>query len=164
MQGYRGESAWPAAHAHQPPPERQPMTPALASCEVCSHHPLSSLFMKDGSQYEECPQCGLIRIHPQPADETLENIYQNDYFAAWGKSEGDFRVLKRKTFTSILDMLPQEKRSGKLLDVGAASGILMGLAQEWGFQSYGVEASRDGAAAIAEKFGTDRAFSDQGQD
>ena len=44
------------------------------------------------------------------------------------------------------------------MDVGAASGILMDLAQDWGYQSYGVEAARDGASAIARKFGADHVF------
>lgn len=129
-------------------------------CEVCNHKSLTSLFEKDSYHYEKCPNCGLIRIHPQPTDEALEAIYQNGYYAAWGETEDVFRSIKRKTFTSLLNMIPENIRGGKLLDVGAATGILMELACEWGYEPYGVEASQDGAASIARKFGAERLFAD----
>jgi ubiquinone/menaquinone biosynthesis C-methylase UbiE len=124
-------------------------------CEVCDHTPLAPLFEKDGYPYEKCPDCGLIRIHPQPTDETLEAIYQNDYYGTWGKSEDVFRSLKQKTFASILNMIPEESRGGKLLDVGAGTGILMELARESCYELYGVEVARDGIEAITRKFGAE---------
>lgn len=129
------------------------------SCEVCNNKVLKHLFEKDGYQYERCENCGLIRIFPQPSDVALEAIYQNDYYGAWGKSEDVFRSLKRKTFASILNMIPEESRGGRLLDVGAATGILMELARELNYAPYGVEVSREGASAISQKFGAERVFS-----
>jgi SAM-dependent methyltransferase len=56
-------------------------------------------------------------------------------------------------------MVPEKSRGGKLLDVGAATGILMEVAQEQGYESYGVEVASDGVETIKQKFGAERVFS-----
>jgi 2-polyprenyl-3-methyl-5-hydroxy-6-metoxy-1,4-benzoquinol methylase len=113
--------------------------------------------MKDGLPYQSCPRCDLIRIYPQPTDEQLDAIYNGSYYKNWGESESDFHKMKRHTFGKLLDRLPRpEKQLPRFLDVGAATGIMMEAAKDRGYEVYGVEVSRDGAEAIAKKFGNER--------
>jgi 2-polyprenyl-3-methyl-5-hydroxy-6-metoxy-1,4-benzoquinol methylase len=127
-------------------------------CGVCGNTLFLLIFKKDSLSYEKCSNCDLIRIHPQPTDEELDAIYQNGYYEAWGGSENAFRIMKRKTFSSILGRLPKKKEKGRLLDIGAATGILMKLAQERGYEVYGVEPSLEGVKIIKEKFGANHIF------
>jgi 2-polyprenyl-3-methyl-5-hydroxy-6-metoxy-1,4-benzoquinol methylase len=115
------------------------------------------LFSKDGFSYQICPGCGLVRLFPQPTDAQLDAIYNGGYFKHWGESESVFYKMKRHTFGRLLDMLPKAaKPQPRFLDVGAATGIMMETAKDRGYEVYGVEASRDGAEAIAKKFGGER--------
>jgi SAM-dependent methyltransferase len=118
---------------------------------------MKRLFHKDGFPYQRCLCCGLVRIFPQPDDAQLDAIYNGGYYQHWGESEAVFHKMKRHTFGRLLDALPPQGKPGaRLLDVGAATGILMETAAQRGYEVYGVEASRDGSAAIAEKFGAER--------
>lgn len=130
-------------------------TPQHPPCEICECRDMISLFHKGDDAYQQCPQCGLIRIYPQPTDDTLAAIYQGNYYQAWGENEDVYRQIKRMTFSSLLRLLPLKTPHGKkLLDVGAATGLLMELASEYGYDVFGVETAADGVAAIARKFGT----------
>ena len=125
------------------------------SCDLCFSENMCPLFEKDGYHYQKCRHCGLIRIYPQPTDEALDAIYNGGYFQAWGNGEDSYKEMKRKTFARLLDMLPEKLQGTKLLDVGAATGVLMEVAQERGFDVYGIEAAKEGAASIMIKFGND---------
>ncbi len=108
-----------------------------------------------------CPGCGLEWLDPQPDDATLERIYRQEYYDAWGLQDDAeaTRSLKRAMFRRLL--VPFARRHGpgaRLLDCGAALGYLMEEAAAAGLEPYGVELSEFGARAIAEKFGPDRVF------
>ena len=129
-------------------------------CEVCDCRDMIAVFQKGNDAYQKCPQCGLIRIYPQPSDDTLAAIYQGNYYQAWGENEDVYRQIKRMTFSRLLRLLPLETPQGKkLLDVGAATGLLMELAAEYGYDVFGVETAADGVAAIARKFGAHKVAS-----
>lgn len=97
---------------------------------------------------------------PPPSDQTLAAIYGQHYYDAWGLDHDAETVgrLKRKTFGFLFDRLPSLQRGSKVLDCGAATGFLLDVAKERGFEPYGVELSEFGAQSIAKKFGADRAF------
>lgn len=118
------------------------------------------MFAKADHQFVRCGGCGLERIDPAPSDETLAAIYGKHYYDAWGLHDNESVVaeLKRGTFGYVFDMLPRSVRGGKLLDLGAATGFLLEVAKERGFEPYGLELSEFGASEIARKFGEGRAF------
>jgi 2-polyprenyl-3-methyl-5-hydroxy-6-metoxy-1,4-benzoquinol methylase len=131
----------------------------MKECEVCANTEMKSLFVKDGFPYQKCPKFGLIRISPQPTDEQLDAIYNGNYYSHWGKDETFFSDMKKKNFSKILDLLPNPKtQNPKLLDIGAATGILMEVAQKRNYAAYGIEAAKDGSKIVEEKFGQDRIF------
>jgi SAM-dependent methyltransferase len=128
---------------------------------ICGNSDFHPLFKKDGYNHEVCRNDGLIRINPQPGDEELEAIYNNadfSYYEHWGRAEDIFQDMKRLTFKRIFSLLPPPEKQARLLDIGAATGILMQVAQNRGYEVYGIEVSRSGAEAIGRKFGPDRVF------
>ncbi|MDB4998320.1 MAG: methyltransferase [Myxococcaceae bacterium] len=136
------------------------MQAALRVCEVCSGTEFTPLFEKDDHRWVKCQSCALERIDPAPTDETLTAIYGKHYYDAWGLHSDASTVsqLKKATFSYVLRQLPSLPRGAKLLDCGAATGFLLEIAKEKGFEPYGIELSEFGANAIAEKFGKDRSF------
>lgn len=136
------------------------MQAQLRSCEVCRGREFSSLFEKADHRFVRCAECGLERIDPAPTDETLAAIYGKHYYDAWGlhRDEETVAQLKKGTFEYVLDALPESVRGGKLLDCGAATGFLLDVAKERGFEPYGIELSEFGANEIARKFGAGRSF------
>jgi len=131
-------------------------------CPICGGSAFRHLFQKDGYDHEICNTCRLIRIHPQPSDEELEEIYNNaerPYYEQWGKEEEVYSRMKRLTFERFFSLLPSAEKQGlRFLDIGAATGIMMQVAEAKGYEVYGIEASRAGAEAISRKFGPDRIF------
>jgi len=136
------------------------MQAALRACEVCSGTQFEPLLEKDEHQWVRCGSCALERIDPPPTDETLSAIYGKHYYDAWGLHEDAQTVslLKKATFGYVLDQLPSLPVDAKLLDCGAATGFLLEIAKERGFEPYGIELSEFGANAIGEKFGADHVF------
>lgn len=118
------------------------------------------MFVKEDHQFFRCTGCALERIDPQPSDETLAKIYGEHYYDAWGlhRDEQTVATLKKATFAYILDKLPTMPRGAKLLDLGAATGFLLELAKERGFDPYGIELSEFGAGEIKKKLGEGHVF------
>lgn len=134
----------------------------MSACEVCASPRSEPLFEKLEHRFVRCGECGLERISPQPSDETLAKIYGAHYYDAWGLHDNEDTVaaLKKRTFKYVLDKLPAgaDGAGAKLLDCGAATGFLLEVARERGYEPYGLELSEFGAQAIAAKFGADRVY------
>ena len=94
-----------------------------------------------------CRDCGHIFANPAPAAEHLLSLYRLTEDPVYeeeaaGRSRNFLRIL------SFLEKLCPEK--GPLFDVGAATGILLHLAEDRGWQPDGVEPS-SWAVRVAEK-------------
>jgi len=132
----------------------------MSVCDVCGSSRFEPMFEKLEHRFVRCSDCGLERISPQPSDATLAKIYGAHYYDAWGlhDSEATVAALKRRTFQYVLDKLPAPPPGTKVLDCGAATGFLLEVARERGYEPYGLELSEFGANEIARKFGADRVF------
>ena len=129
----------------------------MRRCEVCESTDFRPIGEKENHHFVRCTSCGLERVDPQPTDETLERIYGEHYYKAWGLATDAEAVeqMKRSTFQRVLRGIGSGR--GRLLDCGAATGFLMGVAKDMGYDPYGVEISEFGAGKIAERFGKDHA-------
>jgi len=126
-------------------------------CEVCGAGDFRIVGDIAEHHFVGCRRCGLERIDPQPTDETLAKIYGAHYYDAWGlhTDKSSVEDLKRGTFRRVLKGIGQPPAGAKLLDCGAATGFLMGVAKDLGYEPYGVELSEFGAGEIASHFGKD---------
>jgi len=133
---------------------------AARRCEICGGGDFVPRFEKDGHRYVRCRGCGLERIDPPPSDAELAQIYGREYYDAWGLHDADNQAaaLKRATFRGVIAAAGALAPGAKVLDCGAATGFLMQVAAEMGYEPYGIELSSFGARAIADRFGADRVF------
>src|SRR6185312_12738538 len=93
---------------------------------------------------ERCGACGLQRLSPRPTVEEITALYGAEYFKAWGMEGGENQqvaLMKKRTFRRRIGELRRFVNEGALLDVGAASGFLLEVARDAGFEPWGVELS-----------------------
>lgn len=129
-------------------------------CEVCRGNSFRTLGEKVGHTFVRCEECGLERIDPPPTDEELAKVYGEHYYDAWGLKRDEEAVerLKRATFATVVSEAGALKKGARVLDCGAATGFLMQVASDAGYEAYGIELSEFGAGKIGERFGKDRVF------
>jgi len=97
-----------------------------------------------------CEECGHLFADPSPAPEFILSLYGRVEDPAYdeeaeGRSRNFLGILK------TLDRLAPAK--GRLFDIGAATGILLHLAQERGWSPSGVEISAWCVRRASEKYG-----------
>lgn len=128
----------------------------LDRCLACGGRKLRSMamaYLHGGQRYPlaACAACGMRFLAVQPAPEALAALYGADYF------ESEFRCGRatassfdesafRDETRGLLDAFAALGASGRLLDVGCASGWLLKHAIERGWQAEGVEIAPDAVA------------------
>ena len=113
---------------------------------------------KNGFEMYSCPECGLLFVSPLPTDGPL--LYTEAYFRGAGQGHGyvDYDRDKQAmtpTFETYLRMIEKaQEGTGRMLDVGAATGFFLDVARRRGWQTAGVEIS-DFAASAGRNKGLD---------
>lgn len=130
---------------------------SLRDCLVCQR--LSARYFCDKNNYQlyRCGSCGLIFVSEFKVD--TSPVYSDDYFAGAKNGFGyinydEDKEPMREVFNDYLKRIEQLVANGSLLDVGAATGYFLKLAQLRGWQVKGVEISPF-AAEIGKKKGLD---------
>ncbi len=120
------------------------------ACPACGDTPLHYA-KKNGYVFWRSPACGLLFVWPYLKTAPGE-IYQQDYFEGaksgfgYADYDADKSVLEgffRKFLKRLAMHVPQK---GRLLDVGAATGHFVGLAEEADWQAQGIDISAHGVA------------------
>jgi 2-polyprenyl-3-methyl-5-hydroxy-6-metoxy-1,4-benzoquinol methylase len=105
-----------------------------------------NLFIPGDFRLVHCSNCGLVYLNPRPSIESLTEIYPQQYDQYVGTRRQDHSILARldreyglkKRVRNILHY----KQSGRLLDIGCATGDFLDVMQEVpGWDVYGVEPS-----------------------
>lgn len=120
-------------------------------CRPCQSKNLKIFLKRKKRNLVECQNCGLVFVSPLPTAADLKKIYSQEYFlkmepgdetkAGFGhylEEEG----LKREYFRKKLNQIGKQKNKGRLLDVGCATGVFLKLAQESGWETWGVDISQ----------------------
>lgn len=128
------------------------------SCLVCGGKRLHYDFSLGKYRVEECADCGLMRLNPQPTDAELADIYHPNYFAFGDDVEGQAHAseLKSRTADHYLDLLESYIRaplSGSLLEVGCGTGDLLARAAARGLSVTGIEYYAKFAEAASSRLG-----------
>lgn len=114
-------------------------------CPACNSTRFTHRFDVDGHPQLRCDQCSLEMLHPQPPDEVLASIYNEDYQLAAGSKEENTALdtMKEMTAGLYLDALKglSLPDGAKLLEIGCGWGHFLGRADEAGFGVCGVELS-----------------------
>jgi len=126
------------------------------NCPACNSESNTFFAEKNGFNILKCAMCGTLFVSNPPAD--TADIYGNNYF--WGAAEGfgyvDYDTDKapmKKVFEDCVKQISEMNtgRTGKLLDIGAATGYFMTLAEKLGWKSEGVEIGKEAAEAGRKK-------------
>lgn len=126
-------------------------------CPVCDSQNTNFYTQKGKYNLYKCADCKLLFVSPLP---NLIEVYSDDYFS--GAKDGfgyvDYDADKEPmvpVFEKYLDIFAKNGiNSGRLLDVGCATGFFMNIAKKRGFEVYGVEYS-DFAAEKGRQNGLD---------
>lgn len=115
-------------------------------CEICGNSAVHWIDLKGFSHFR-CTVCSHVFVYPRPAQDVLDQFYASgDYYDA-AETQRDRLVNDAR---ARLDRLGQLCRryglSGRLLDVGCASGIFLSEAIKKGWQCEGSERSESTAA------------------
>ncbi len=122
-------------------------------CTLCGA-PARFAFAKAGYKLFRCPNCALLFVHPIPK---VSEVYGQDYFEGAHGGHGYTNYDRDKEpmvpvfeeyVRRISALLPTK---GRLLDVGAATGFFVAIANLMGFTATGVELSSYAAAVGRQK-------------
>jgi len=122
-------------------------------CRLCRSGDLKFILLENNYEISQCVNCDLVQIRHDFKKAKLMDYY-NEYLA--GDKEKIYRAfffradIFRKIIKKIDRLVPDR---GKLLDVGAAVGNFIKIAQDDGWQTTGLEINESAAAFIKEKLG-----------
>jgi len=124
---------------------------ALVPCALCGGERFKPALSCEGFAYVRCVRCGLVQMNPQPLVADVERRYReffgNEYLSYELKNEAAFldlqqRALQDAGFYRIeQELLEREGCQPSVLDVGCATGVMLALLKERGWQVTGVEIS-----------------------
>lgn len=132
-------------------------------CTICKSTEIEINFnLTEDRQILRCLNCGVECLSPQLSDEQLKILYSENYYRAWGiqgEEENEItKEMKIATFQLRLNLIRQFVSSGKVLDVGCATGYFLEIAKTNNFEPHGVEFSEYSAAIAKKKFGDTNIF------
>lgn len=127
-----------------------------SACVVCNGKKNHYDFSFSGARVEECADCGMMRLNPQPTDEVLAEIYSKNYFLMGEDKQGlaHFSMLKSKTAEGYIEQLESyigKPLTGSLLEIGCGQGDFLLCAAQRGLQVDGLEYSPHAAASAQSK-------------
>lgn len=133
----------------------------VTSCRYCGHPELTYVTHRlDNNGILRCNRCGIMMVE-NLSDDT-EQLYTADYFE---KSEGTKNGYTNYLSSPVANLIGKfafthlfAKKPGRHLDLGCADGSLMEIFRSEGFESRGLEISKD-AVKIAQDKGLDVRFS-----
>ena len=102
-------------------------------CAVCNSEKYRRYAeFADGAQVVKCCGCGILRTMPYPKLSYSENQkYCEDYV----RNEARFRGMAR----DIVSIIQRHKKTGRVLDIGCAVGLVLEEAKKAGFETEGLE-------------------------
>ena len=132
------------------------------SCNLCGSDDFKTLYRINGTTVVKCRKCNLIFVNPRMSQESLVQVYENDYFhrKVYEPNSKEFygyvdylsdRTNIIKTFERVFRHIENYKTKGKLLDVGCAFGFFLDLARKKGWDAVGTELSSRGCSYARDK-------------
>ncbi len=106
-----------------------------------------------------CTRCGLGFIWPQPPDDRLADLYDENYYTRpidpGGPSYMENQAGLERFFDQRLRRLERLVGPGRLLEVGCGLGYLLNVARRRGWEAVGLEVSEFAWRYARERFGHD---------
>ncbi len=128
----------------------RPEGPETTACPVCCGHRTGFFREHCGYRYLRCVECGFVFLHPMPAKEVLEALYNEDaQISATHFPKAGSR--RRKARFIALRFLPF--LTGRdALDVGCGGGFMVDAFRFWGARAVGLDISAQSIAYARSTF------------
>lgn len=121
------------------------------NCNLCKSDDTNLLFVKSGFNIVQCRKCGLVYVNPRYTVQALKGHYTKEWYSGVSYStEGDKLGYEdyigaekqiKTSFRKKLKIIEKYKKGERLLDVGCAVGFFLEVAEENGWDAFGVELS-----------------------
>ena len=121
---------------------RRPRVDARA-CPGCGHGASRTVGAKDGFDWVQCRRCATRFVTAVPS-----SAEQLDYFASYGRTADEVPAIVSTRSREIVAGLERHRRTGRLLEIGFGSGVMLGEAAAMGWDCWGVEVSETALAAV----------------
>ncbi len=122
-------------------------------CFVCGKEKTKPLHLKEGASFVQCLECGLIYQDPPPAREANREFYEKHYYENFGDRSASIQQSRLSLYRSFLSNSLRYHKKGRLLDIGSGYGDFLKLAENEGWEGWGVEPSRDASEFSKRIFG-----------
>lgn len=128
-------------------------------CIICNGNKIHYDFSINPYRVEECSNCRMMRLNPQPTNEELAKIYMDKHFLTTLKDQNGHQhvsTLKTSTANYYLDMLESYlggKINGHLLEIGCGFGDFLEQAAMRGVKVTGIEYSNHATDVARKKLG-----------
>ncbi len=120
-----------------------------AFCPLCGIESTELRWNRNGTRYFACQPCRIVFQFPQPSPGEVKDIYSEDYYL---KSDGESCISGYTDYETEMDLTlarvlyePVQRIArrpgGKFLDVGCATGRVLQVARDNGWNAVGVEIS-----------------------
>ena len=110
---------------------------------LCGSRERRVRFRKQGRDFVECRECGLVWIEPLPSREEVEQRYRTAYSAGEYAAFAGARETRDLIAAHRLAVVRERLRPGRWLDVGCATGSFVRAAAAAGNVAEGLDASRE---------------------
>ncbi len=122
------------------------------NCNLCRSNETRILISRDLSNIVQCKKCGLVYKNPRsPEDEILKQFISDEVISEHKKIV--WYEAKIKLFKNNLRRIERYSPKGKLLDVGCGYGTFLKMAQDRGWQTWGVDVSNSAYKYAKEALG-----------
>lgn len=123
----------------------------LNTCPVCGATSLNNFLevkdhflSKESFSLSQCSNCSFVFTNPRPDTNNLEKYYQSeDYFSHSKKKKGLITILydlvKNYSLNRKFKLISSIKSTGKVLDIGCATGEFLNYFKNKGWTCFGIE-------------------------
>lgn len=124
------------------------------SCNLCEQDSASVLFVKKGFTLVRCAHCDLVFVGNPPAKAELAKLYsfESGYHVCFRNDSKDceknFAIARRH-----YQFMKTYKSKGRLLDIGCSAGFFLKVARDYGWETCGLEISKDTATIAQQRYG-----------
>lgn len=130
-------------------------------CVACGESGSKEFWRDQTRTIRQCHACALLFVFPQPDRKALHSQFQSDYFThgqadSPTRLELEFEAWRRPTLAGIVKRIRKLKPTGKLLDVGCASGEIFEYFRDGDWELYGIEPSAMAFERSRQRFEADQ--------
>lgn len=107
-------------------------------CLICGSQKIQNLDRFNNAHLCQCQDCNFIFSKQIPTDTELKGFYTDSYDIT-----RYFSPITEKRFNELLDVFEKERKTNRILDVGAGHGFFLEVAKKRGWEVSGTELIED---------------------